>query len=226
MPRSQRTCSATPLRDQRAERASASRCSVRAGQRRARCPCVRATGNRDQQARACEALAQGLRIVSGVRRVYGSGEDGRRQTVDALAARAGCRLQLLHEALRKPQGQLRHAVMIAVMTALVKSRRQTTPACSSVTTTGTLRELIAGIRPLRSASERIRLRSRQLHEESVLRDTAAAHPEVPWARIAGLRNRIVHDYFGLDLEIIWQILQVDLPQLKSQLSAPRTSRSL
>jgi len=53
-------------------------------------------------------------------------------------------------------------------------------------------------------------------------DFAAAHPEVPWARIAGLRNRIVHDYFGLDLEIIWQILQVDLPQLKSQLPAPRT----
>jgi uncharacterized protein with HEPN domain len=42
-------------------------------------------------------------------------------------------------------------------------------------------------------------------------DFAAAHPGVPWQRIAGLRNRIVHDYFGLDLEIIWQILQVDLP---------------
>lgn len=52
-------------------------------------------------------------------------------------------------------------------------------------------------------------------------DFAAAHPEVPWMRIAGLRNRIVHDYFGLDLEIIWQILQVDLAQLKSQLPVPR-----
>jgi len=53
-------------------------------------------------------------------------------------------------------------------------------------------------------------------------DFAAAHPEVPWQRIAGLRNRIVHDYFGLDLDIIWQILQADLPQLKSQLPAPHT----
>jgi uncharacterized protein with HEPN domain len=50
---------------------------------------------------------------------------------------------------------------------------------------------------------------------------AATHPGVPWVRIAGLRNRIVHDYFGLDLEIIWQILQADLPQLKSQLPASR-----
>ena len=56
-------------------------------------------------------------------------------------------------------------------------------------------------------------------------DFAAAHPEVPWARIAGLRNRIVHDYFGLDLEIIWQILQVDLPQLKSQLPRCAVSSS-
>lgn len=54
-------------------------------------------------------------------------------------------------------------------------------------------------------------------------DLAAAHPEVPWQRIAGLRNRIVHDYFGLDLEIIWRILQTDLPQLKAQLPLPTTA---
>lgn len=53
-------------------------------------------------------------------------------------------------------------------------------------------------------------------------DFAAAHPEVSWQRIAGLRNRIVHDYFGLDLEIVWQILQTDLPQLKSHLRPPAT----
>ena len=32
-----------------------------------------------------------------------------------------------------------------------------------------------------------------------------------------MRNRIVHDYFGLDLEIIWQIIRHDLPQLKAEL---------
>ena len=42
-------------------------------------------------------------------------------------------------------------------------------------------------------------------------------PGVPWGQIAGLRNRIVHDYFGLDLEIIWQVLQVSLREFEQRL---------
>ena len=56
--------------------------------------------------------------------------------------------------------------------------------------------------------------ARQLPEEY-----RRTHTEIPWTQIAGLRNRIVHDYFGLDLEIIWQILQRDLPELENQISA-------
>ncbi|MCD4655032.1 DUF86 domain-containing protein [bacterium] len=40
------------------------------------------------------------------------------------------------------------------------------------------------------------------------------HPTIEWRKIAGLRNRIVHAYFGVDLAIIWQILQKDIPNLK------------
>jgi uncharacterized protein with HEPN domain len=47
-----------------------------------------------------------------------------------------------------------------------------------------------------------------------------AYPDAPWPQIAGLRNRIVHEYFGLDLEIVWQIIERDLPQLKAWLSSP------
>jgi|SRR5882724_9036160 len=43
------------------------------------------------------------------------------------------------------------------------------------------------------------------------------HTSVPWSQIAGLRNRIVHDYFGLDLEIIWQVIQTSLPEFRRQL---------
>ncbi len=45
-------------------------------------------------------------------------------------------------------------------------------------------------------------------------DFLVQHPDVPWHQIAGLRNRIVHEYFGLDLELIWQVVQHDLPQLR------------
>ena len=41
---------------------------------------------------------------------------------------------------------------------------------------------------------------------------------VPWSQIAGLRNRIVHDYFGLDIEMIWHIVTSDLPELKTKIS--------
>ena len=50
-------------------------------------------------------------------------------------------------------------------------------------------------------------------------DFKTKHPDILWAQIAGLRNRIVHDYFGLDLEIIWQILQSSLPDLKERFDA-------
>ena len=48
-------------------------------------------------------------------------------------------------------------------------------------------------------------------------DFTTRYPNVPWRQIAGLRNRIVHDYFDLDLEIIWQVIHHDLLLLKTQL---------
>ena len=44
-----------------------------------------------------------------------------------------------------------------------------------------------------------------------------AHPDIPWNQIGGMRNRIVHEYFGLDLEIIWQVIQHDLPGLEARI---------
>jgi uncharacterized protein with HEPN domain len=42
----------------------------------------------------------------------------------------------------------------------------------------------------------------------------AAHPEDVWAQAAGLRNVIVHQYFGVDLDIVWGVIERDLPNLK------------
>ena len=46
---------------------------------------------------------------------------------------------------------------------------------------------------------------------------AEAHPQVPWRYIYGLRNRIVHDYEGVNLQLIWEIIQDDLPNLRDEL---------
>lgn len=45
------------------------------------------------------------------------------------------------------------------------------------------------------------------------------HPEIDWRRIKGFRNRIVHEYFGVDLSIVWQIKEQFLPGMLSGLQS-------
>ena len=40
------------------------------------------------------------------------------------------------------------------------------------------------------------------------------HPEIDWDRIRGFRNRIVHDYFGIDYQIVWIIIENNIPELR------------
>jgi len=49
---------------------------------------------------------------------------------------------------------------------------------------------------------------------------ADLHPNVPWRRMRGMRNRIAHGYFDIDLEIVWDTVRTALPALLEQLPAP------
>jgi len=48
---------------------------------------------------------------------------------------------------------------------------------------------------------------------------AAQHPEIPWRSMRGMRNRIAHGYFDIDLAAVWDTLQTALPMLKIQLDS-------
>ena len=45
-------------------------------------------------------------------------------------------------------------------------------------------------------------------------DFTKSHPEIPWAALYGLRNRIVHDYDGVNLRLVWEIISEDIPLLR------------
>ena len=50
-------------------------------------------------------------------------------------------------------------------------------------------------------------------------DYAAAHAELPWALMVGMRNRVSHGYFAVDWDLFWATVQQDLPVLLSQVNA-------
>ena len=49
--------------------------------------------------------------------------------------------------------------------------------------------------------------------KSLSDETKAHQPQISWKRIAGLRDKVIHDYFGVSLEIVWAVIEQELPKL-------------
>lgn len=52
---------------------------------------------------------------------------------------------------------------------------------------------------------------------NIPKEIRVKYPQIEWRDIVGMRNRIIHEYFGVDLEIIWKAVKEELPELKKQI---------
>lgn len=50
-------------------------------------------------------------------------------------------------------------------------------------------------------------------------ETREASPQIPWAAVVGMRNRLIHGYFNVDAELVWQTVNRELPALMPSLRA-------
>jgi len=97
---------------------------------------------------------------------------------------------------------------------------------------GHIRDAISDIRAYASVGEEAFLEDR-MRQDAIIRKleiigeavkrlseaTRAHRPEIPWKRIGGMRDRLTHAYFGVDLGLVWRVVERDLQALETAVAA-------
>ena len=53
--------------------------------------------------------------------------------------------------------------------------------------------------------------------KNISKETKSKNPEISWREIIGMRNKVIHEYFGIDEEILWKTIKEDIPIFKKQI---------
>ncbi|MBU2542153.1 DUF86 domain-containing protein [Patescibacteria group bacterium] len=48
-------------------------------------------------------------------------------------------------------------------------------------------------------------------------DVRLKYPQIPWQKVSDMRNKLIHKYFIIDMELVWEVVKKELPKLKTQL---------
>lgn len=51
----------------------------------------------------------------------------------------------------------------------------------------------------------------------IIDDFRGKYPEIPWQKIMGMRNMLIHEYFGISLKLVWDTVKKNVPELKQQI---------
>ena len=53
--------------------------------------------------------------------------------------------------------------------------------------------------------------------KNIPNDVKDKYPDIPWKKIAGMRDKLIHEYFGVDYKIVWDVVSNKIPKLKEKL---------
>jgi len=59
---------------------------------------------------------------------------------------------------------------------------------------------------------KLQQRKKCKQQEELSNELKSRHPNIPFKQIAGMRDKLIHDYFGIDYEIVWHTIQNKLPE--------------